>query len=115
MTRDLFCECADALREYWSWECDLATMGIHLDSTSAAGLADAMLLALLEGNWTWDDDPVADWGWVGIWCGAAPDQFSFRRRSQWVYLPDAGALYDFVNEMRELGWPEWIENQRWLK
>lgn len=114
MTKELFVDCAAKLREYNNWENELDSVGISLSCSAASALADSMLFALLGGDWRWDDDPVADWGWVGMWTGAAEGQTCFARRGDWVYLPDAEALYDFVCEMRELGWPEKTPKE-WLK
>ena len=114
MTKDLFCEFANALRKYWNWENDLYNVGLVVDCSAAAGIADAMLSALCDGDGDWDYDPVADWGWVGIWCGSPENQAGFRRRGHWIILEDAGALYDFVCEMKNLGWPEETPKE-WLK
>lgn len=114
MTKELFVKCVESMRKYYNWECELESMGINLEGSPASDLANSMLFALLNGDWTWDDDPVPDWGWVGMWCGAPADQCCFKRKGEWIYLPDAGALYDFVTQMRELGWPEETPKE-WLK
>ena len=109
MTKDLFCECAEALREYWNWECEMSTLGVNLDSTAAGGLADMLMLTMCDGDADWDVDPVTGWSWIGIWCGAPEGQIVFNRNNYPIRLPSAGALYDFVNEMNVLGWPDGVE------
>ena len=115
LNKEEFVEGANTLREYWNWENQLYDMGIHLEDTAAAKLADKMLELLSRGPQDWDYDRQIGTSWIAIWCSAPKDEKGFRRLSQWITISDAGALYDFVNEMRKLGWPEWIENQRWLK
>lgn len=108
MTKEMFCECAEALRAYWNWECEMSTLGINLDSTAAAGLADTMMLAMCGGDGDWSYDPSTGYDWIGIWCSAPEGQTVFKRLNQQIRLPSACALYDFVNEMNTLGWPDGV-------
>jgi hypothetical protein len=114
VTKSEFVECANALREYWNWENDLERMGIYLNESKAGQLADVMLNLLTQDYVNWGYDPKIGTYWVVTWCSAPQDQHEFARKRQWIYLPDAGALWDFVSEMSELGWPERIDNERWL-
>ena len=110
-----FVECANSLREYWNWENELDQMGISLNESKVGQLADTMLNLLRMGEMNWGYDPEIDTHWIIYWCSVSLEQHKFSRKNQLVYLPDAGALWDFVSEMNELGWPEQIENQRWLR
>lgn len=119
LSLQMFCRCAEALRKYWNWENSIYQMGIDLTDSAPAGLADSMIMALGNGNIDWAYDTTAEMNWIVVWCSELETVSIFEREVNGeithIYLPDAGALYDFVNEMRELGWPEWIENQRWLE
>lgn len=110
MTKKEFIECVNALRRYWEWENNLSDMGIEFTETPAASLADTILNILTKNEEDWGFDPEIGMNWIVTWCSAPFDQNGFARKSQWVYLPDAGALWDFVSEMNELGWSEQIEN-----
>lgn len=114
LTKEEFVEGANTLREYWNWENQLYDMGIHLEDTAAAKLADKMLELLSRGQEDWDYDERIGTSWIATWCSAPKDEKGFRRGSQWVTLSDAGALYDFVSEMFEKNWPERVENWRFL-
>jgi hypothetical protein len=115
ITKAEFVECANSLREYWNWENELERMGIYLNESKAGQLADVMLNLLIQDDVDWGFDSQIGQCWIVNWCSAPFEQHGFARKSQWIYLPDAGALWDFVSEMNELGWPEQVENQRWLK
>ena len=117
MLRCEFIECAKALKSYWNWEKELYRHQIDISNTPAGKMAD-FLVDLIEyqgdstGDWSYDS--VMGFNWVTTWCSAPPIDFGFERKGQWIYLNDAGALYDFVEEMRSLDWPEKVENRRWL-
>ena len=115
ITKAEFVECANALREYCNWENELERMGIFLDKSKAGQLADVMLNLLEQDAADWGYDFRIGMNWVVTWCSAPLDELGFARKSQWIYLPDAGTLWDFVSEMNELGWPKQVENQRWLE
>ena len=114
VTKSEFVECANSLREYWNWENELERMGIHLNESKAGQLADVVLNLLTQDDEDWGFDPKIDTCWIVTWCSAPFDQHWSARKSQWIYLPNPGALWDFVSEMNELEWPEQVENQRWL-
>ena len=114
LTKEEFVEGANTLREYWNWENQLYDMGIHLEDTAAAKLADKMLELLSRGQEDWDYDERIGTSWIATWCSAPKDEKGFRRMNQWVVLDSAEVLYDFVQEMRELKWPHKIENERYL-
>lgn len=110
MTKEMWCRIADSLRKYWNWENQLYDMGIDLTGTAPSGLADTMLLVLSDGDTEWAYDVVAEMNWLAVWCSGFETVSSFVRvvngHIEHINLPDAGALYDFVTEMAENGWPE---------
>lgn len=115
MTKAEFVKTAKALRNYWNWEIKLEKVGINLESSTAAGLADVVLELLTNDIEDWGLDPHTGMNWIVVWCSAPHEQISFQRKNQWITLEDAGALYDFVEEMYGLEWPEKIESEVWLK
>ena len=110
MTFDMWCRNAEALRKYWNWENQMYHMGIDFTDSAAAGLADSMLLALSDGDTEWAYDTAAGVNWLAVWCSESETVSVFERtvngHTELVYLPEADWLYDFVREMRRLGWPE---------
>ena len=115
ITKSEFVECANSLREFCNWESELELKRIYLNESKAGQHADVMQNLLTQDDVDWGFDPQIGMCRIVIWCSAPLDQNGFARICQWVYLPDAGALWDFVSEMNELGWPKQIENQRWLE
>ena len=118
MLRCEFIECVKVLKSYWNWENELYYHQIDISNTPAGKMAD-FLVDLIEyqgdstGDWSYDS--VMGFNWVTTWCSSSPTDFGFARKGQWIYLNDASALYDFVEEMRSLDWPEKVENRRWLE
>ena len=117
MLKSEFIECANVLKTYWNWENNLSHYQIDISGTPAGKMAD-FLVDFIEyqddsaGDWSYD--PIVGFDWVVTWCSASPNDVGFARKGQWIYLNDAGALYDFVKEMRSLDWPEEVVNRRWL-
>ena len=109
MTKEMWCRIADSLRKYWNWENQMYNMGIDLTGAAPGGLADTMLLVLGEGDTEWAYDEAAEMNWLVVWCSEFETIGVFERvidgHTELVYLPEADWLYDFVVEMKELGWP----------
>lgn len=110
MTKLMWCRIADSLRKYWNWENQMYNMGVDLTGAAPGGLADTMLLALGEGDTEWAYDTAAETNWLAVWCSEFETISVFDRvvngHTERVYLPEADWLFDFVVEMKELGWPE---------
>lgn len=111
MTKEMWCRNADALRKYWCWENQMYNMGVDFTDSAPAGLADSMLLALSNGDTEWAYDTAAEMSWLAVWCSELETISVFERvvngHTELVYLPEADFLYDFICEMRRLGWPEY--------
>ena len=108
--KEKFVEYANVLREHYSWLNMLYDMGINIESEAMVTIGDILLYdVMLEGNMDYDYDDYGGVSWVAYWCSSDMNQKGFRRVKEHIYLPDAGALYDFVEEMRSLGWPEEIK------
>lgn len=112
--KEKFVEYANALRKHFSWLNKLYDLGVNIDSEPLAIIEDAIYDVILEGNMDYDYDDYGGVSWVAYWCSSDMDQKGFHRVKEHIYLPDAGALYDFVTQMRELGWPEETPKE-WLK
>ena len=104
--KEKFVEYANALRKHFSWLNKLYDLGVNIDSEPLAVIEDAIYDVILEGNMDYDYDDYGGISWVAYWCSSNMDQKGFRRVREHIYLPDAGALYDFVTEMAKNGWPE---------
>ena len=116
MTKEEFVICANALRRYWSWERKMLSDGIDLSCSPTGAFADSILEVVVKGDKDWGLDslyPLSP-NWIVRWCSSDLEDTAFKRGRQYITIADAGALWDFVNEMEELGWPEVIENERWL-
>lgn len=104
--KEKFVKYANALRKHFSWLNKLYDLGVNIDSEPLTIIEDAIYDVILEGNMDYDYDDYGGVSWVAYWCSSDMDQKGFRRVNKHIYLPDAGALYDFVTEMAEKGWPE---------
>ena len=112
--KEKFVKYANALRKHFDWLNKLYDLGVNIDSEPLAIIEDAIYDVILEGNMDYDYDDYGGVSWVAYWCSSDMNQKGFRRAKEHIYLPDAGALYDFVEEMRGLGWPEETPKE-WLK
>lgn len=104
--KEKFVEYANALRKHYSWLNKLYDLGVNIESEAMETIGDAIYDVMLEGDMNYDYDDYEGVSWVAYWCGSDEGQKGFRRMREHIYLPDAGALYDFVEEMHSLGWPE---------
>ena len=104
--KEKFVEYANALRKHNNWLNKLYDMGINIENEAMTCVDDALYDVMLEGNMDYDYDDYGGISWVAYWCSSDESQKGFRRFKEHIYLPDAGALYDFVTEMAENGWPE---------
>lgn len=104
--KEKFVKYANALRKHFNWLNKLYDLGVNIDSEPLAIIEDAIYDVILEGNMDYDYDDYGGVSWVAYWCSSDMGQKGFRRVKEHIYLPDAGALYDFVIEMAEKGWPE---------
>lgn len=115
IAKEKFVEYVSILRKWYNWINKLDDLGIAFQANEPEDLADLAYDVILEGDMDYDYDEYAGISWIANWCCASLDQKGFRRMSQWIVLEDAGALYDFIQEMRELEWPDKVENERFLK
>ena len=113
--KEKFVEYVDVLRRWYVWVNKLEDIGIILHADEPEILADLVFDTIVEGDMNFDYDEYAGISWIANWCCAPLGQKEFRRRNQLVVLDRAEDLYDFVQEMRELGWPHKIENERYLQ
>lgn len=113
--KEKFVEYANALRKHINWINKAYDLGINIETEALTCVSDALYDVMLEGDIDYDYDDYAGVSWVAYWCNSDMEQCGFRRWRDWIFIEDAGALYDFVTEMSELGWPEQIKNQRWLR
>ena len=112
--KEKFVEYANALRKHNSWLNKLYDMGIVIESEALCCIADALYDVMLEGDIDYDYDDYGGVSWVAYWCSSNIGQIGFRRVRDWIFIEDAGALYDFIEKMRGLGWPEETPKE-WLK
>lgn len=113
LSRELWCECAEATRRYIHMETELRRMNISFSLSHAGRLADKMLKVLCNGDMEWAEDKIADMNWVVTWCCASPEQIEFQReiktmeatKFQTIRLERAEHLYDFLKKMTENDWP----------
>ena len=110
--KEKFVKYANALRKHFNWLNKLYDLGVNIDSEPLAILEDAIYDVMLEGDMDYDYDDYGGVSWVAYWCSSDMNQTGFRRAGQWIFIEDAEALYDFVCEMRELGWPEETPKER---
>ena len=114
IAKEKFVEYANALRKHISWVNKAYDLGINIECEALTCIGDALYDVMLEGDMDYDYDDYAGLSWVAYWCSSDMDQVGFRRVGDWVLIEDAGALYDFVNEMKELGWPNFTPED-WRK
>ena len=120
MNRFCWCECARALRNYFSFENKLYEMNIDFSSSEAGKLADAMIKAMGDGDEDWAYDRKADVNWLITWARAEAEQFVYQRtvetdfgiEVQDICLVDEEDVYEFITQMRENDWPEEVD-YRW--
>ena len=110
--KEKFVEYVNVLRRWCAWVNKLEDIGITLNADEPEILVELVFDIILEGDMDFDYDEYAGISWVANWCGAPLDQKSFRRMNQWVVLDSAEVLYDFVQEMHKLEWPNKIDNER---
>ena len=113
--KEKFVEYVNALRKHNSWVNKLYDLGIVIESEALSCIADVLYDVILKGDIDYDYDDYGGVSWIAYWCSSNLGQTSFRRVHDWIFIEDAGALYDFVQEMHELKWPHKIENERYLK
>lgn len=111
--KEKFVKYANALRKHFDWLNKLYDLGVNIDSEPLSIIEDAIYDVILEGNMDYDYDDYGGVSWVAYWCSSELGQTGFRRVRDWVYIEDASALYDFVKEMAEHGWPEKVDKE-WL-
>ena len=111
--KEKFVKYANALRKHFSWLNKLYDLGVNIDSEPLAVIEDAIYDVILEGNMDYDYDDYGGISWVAYWCSSDMNQTGFRRMGDWIFIEDAGALYDFVTEMAENRWPEKVDKE-WL-
>ena len=109
--KEKFVKYVNALRKHFSWLNKLYDLGVNIDSESLAIIEDVIYDVILEGNMDYDYDDYGGISWVAYWCSSELEQTGFRRVRDWIYIEDAGALYDFVTEMAESGWPEKVREE----
>lgn len=114
IVKEKFVEYANALRKHISQINKAYDLGINIESEALTCIGDALYDVMLEGDMDYDYDDYAGVSWVAYWCSSNMDQTGFRRMGDWIFIEDAGALYDFVNEMKELGWPN-TTPEEWRK
>ena len=107
--KEKFVEYANALRKHYSWLNKLCDMGINIESEAMSCITDGIYDVMLEGDTDYDYDEYSGTSWVAYWCCSNEGEKCFRRMREHIYLPDAGALYDFVEEMHSLGWSKEIK------
>ena len=113
LNRKDWCDCARALREYFSFENKLYGMNVDLSHSAAGKLADKMIMALGNGDYDWAYDPTGDINWLISWASADENDLCFRRLAQTmngsevqdIVIGEAEDLYDFIVEMRMENWP----------
>lgn len=109
--KEKFVKYANALRKHFDWLNKLYDLGVNIDSESLSIIEDAIYDVILEGDMDYDYDDYGGVSWVAYWCSSELGQTGFRRVRDWVYIEDASALYDFVIEMAESGWPERVDSK----
>ena len=114
ITKEKFVKYAEALRKHFDWLNKLYDLGVNIDSEPLSIIEDAIYEVMLEGDLGYDYDDYGGISWVAYWCSSNLNQTGFRRVGDWIFIEDASALYDFVCEMRELGWPKETPKE-WLK
>lgn len=120
MEKQVWCRCAEALREYFQFENQLHKMNVDLSMSKTGRLADAMILMLGEGDLDWAYDTTAEINWLIVWASAEENQVGFKRsirtdygiEIQNIYLTDAEDICDFIVEMRSENWPVGV-SARW--
>ena len=115
MKKEKFVEYVNVLRRWHAWKNKLKDIGIILCADESEDLFYLLYDIIFEDDMNFDYDEYAGISWVANWCCAPLDKKSFRRMDQYIVLDSAEALYDFVQEMRELKWPHKIENERYLQ
>ena len=118
MDMEMWCECANTLREWAEADRAFYRLGLDLGETRVGKLVDMLMFMLEGGTEDWAYDVTARMNWVVEWVWSEPGAIVFERRVeregdivavaeyQRVYIADAADLYNFVCEMRSLGWPE---------
>lgn len=114
ITKEKFVKYAETLRNHFDWLNKLYDLGVNIDSEPLSIIEDVIYDVILEGDLDYDYDDYGGVSWVAYWCSSNLDQTGFRRVGDWIFIEDASALYDFVEEMRGLGWPEETPEE-WLK
>ena len=112
--KEKFVKYVNALRKHFNWLNKLYDLGVNIDSEPLAVIEDAIYDVILEGDMDYDYDDYGGVSWVAYWCSSDMNQKGFRRMGDWILIEDACALYDFVEEMRGLGWPKETLKE-WLK
>lgn len=113
--KEKFVEYVNVLRRWYAWVNKLEDIGVTLNADEPEILADLVYDIILEDDMDFDYDEYTGISWVANWCCAPLGQREFRRMNQLVVLDSAEALYDFIQEMRELEWPHKVENERYLQ
>ena len=114
IAKEKFVKYAEALRRHFDWLNKLYDLGVNIDSVPLAIIEDAIYDVMVEGDLEYDYDDYGGVGWVVYWCSSNMNQTGFKRGHDWVFIEDAGALYDFIKEMAELSWPEETPEE-WIK
>lgn len=104
MTKEQFCKCLEALREYSSWEKALYKCNIDLAPTPITELLEVFTLTMsnFDPDWAYDDKESLNW--IVEWSFGESPYFIQNRHGRVFDLTEAGALYDFLVFMNEHGW-----------
>ena len=105
MTKELFCECVDVLKNYSEWERKLDESGLGLYAEPVLRLVDKFQSVCgLDSDWVYDTKEGLNW--VVEWIYLFDGDVTVSRHGRDFLLNSAGALYDFIVFMNEHGWED---------
>lgn len=107
--KELFIEGVTVLRLYFEAKLALRKLGIDCITYENA-LVKALEKQLCAGDEEWDYDDYEGVSWVTLWV-TSPQSILFQRGKYYIDLSSAERLYDFIEEMSRLGWPEEIPEE----
>lgn len=102
--KELFIEGVTVLRLYFEAKLALRKLGIDCVIYEIA-LVKALEKQLRAGDEKWDYDDYEGASWIILWA-TSPQSIPFQRGKYFIDLSSAERLYDFIEEMSRLGWPE---------